>query len=95
MKILIGYWISVKHFFNIPNKCRFTFYFITFLPRVSVCYIHHFQGESPNTCTKPSPFYSVVLYVGCVIGYKIHTFEGVLTMIETIFCSLVCTLKNL
>jgi hypothetical protein len=58
-------------------------------------YVYHLQGESPNTCTKPSAFYSVVLYVGCVIGYKMYIFVEVLTVTETIFCSLVCMLKNL
>jgi hypothetical protein len=62
---------------------------------VSVYYVDHLQGESPNTCTKPSALYSVALYVVCVIGYKTYTFVEVLTIIETIFCSLVCMLKPL
>jgi len=36
-----------------------------------------------------------LLYVGCVIRYKMYTFVEVLTVTETIFCSLVCMLKNL
>lgn len=81
-----------------PNAYLYLIYmliFIKFLLHVSVCYVYHLQGESPNICTKPPAFYSVVLYVGCVIGYKIYTYVEVLKMIETIFCSLVCMLKTL
>ena len=57
-----------------------TFIFITFLLHVPECYVHHLHGEL-------SAFYIIVFYVGCVIRYKIYTFVQVLTMIETISCS--------
>jgi hypothetical protein len=45
-----------------------TKYIITFLLRVSVCYIHHLQGESRIDCTKPSGFKNCVVYVTLVVS---------------------------
>ena len=59
------------------------------------CIMYAIFRENLLTLAQNHLLFGVVLYVGCVIGYKIHTFVEVLTTTESIFCSLVCMLKNL
>jgi hypothetical protein len=44
---------------------------IILLLQVSVCYIHHLQGETLIPCTKPSAFYCVL----CVYNAPKHVAE--------------------
>jgi hypothetical protein len=61
---------------------------ITFLLHVSMCYIHHLQGENLMACTKPSAFYCVFCALHCcAIEYNTYSFVDThfFTMINTTF----------
>ena len=55
------------------------FIFITSLLHVSVCYVHHLQGESHITCAKPSVFFFVEPY--CCVGFELFVF-GILIVVN-------------
>ena len=93
--------LYIKHYFNIPTKCASLFIIplsITTFLHVSVCYIHHLQGEPFIACTKPSAFYCVFCTLHCcATEYNTYTLVVIqfFTMIKTTFLLVILNAKIL